>query len=279
MTNRPLGFVLACAMACCFINARCVADTPSEKTGDLLAGGRIVDLTHAFDEKTIYWPTAEGFKLEKDFVGVTEKGYFYSAYRFSAAEHGGTHLDAPIHFYKDRDSNEQIPLERLMGAGVVIDVTKKCDADADYQIDVADLQDWEERHQRQLVDVIVLLRTGFSKHWPDRKKYLGTDERGAGAIAKLHFPGLHPDAAKWLTEHRAIKAIGIDTASIDFGQTTLFQSHVTLCQHNVPVIENVAALDKLPASGFTVVALPMKIRGGSGGPVRIIAILPAPIRD
>ena len=236
--------------------------------------GRIVDLTHAFDKQTIYWPTAEGFKLEKDFVGVTEQGYFYSAYRFSAAEHGGTHLDAPIHFFKDRDTNDQIPLTRLIGEGIVIDVSKQCAANPDYQIGVGDLRDWEEVHDRQLVDVIVLLRTGFSEHWPDRKKYLGTNERGAEAVAKLHFPGLHPNAAKWLAEHRRIKAIGIDTASIDFGQTTRFQSHVTLFKHNIPALENVARLDKLPSAGFTLIALPMKIRGGSGGPARIVAIVP-----
>lgn len=240
----------------------------------LQSGSTIVDLTHAFDEQTIYWPTAEGFKLQKDFVGITEKGYFYSAYRFSAAEHGGTHLDAPIHFFEGKQTNDQIPLQRLIGEVVVIDVTQKCAADRDYQIDVGDLRAWEVEHHRQLIDVIVLLRTGFSKHWPDRQKYLGTDQLGPEAVAKLHFPGLNPQAAKWLVEHRSIKAIGIDTASIDFGQTTHFESHVTLFGNNVPALENVTALEKLPPQGATLIALPMKIRGGSGGPVRIIAIVP-----
>lgn len=237
-------------------------------------GHTIVDLTHAFDEKTIYWPTAKGFKLEKDFVGITEKGYFYSAYRFSAAEHGGTHLDAPIHFFQGRQTNDQIPLRRLIGECVVIDVTEQCAKNRDYQIGVSDLRAWEVKHGRQLIDVIVLLRTDFSKHWPDRQKYLGTDQLGPEAVAKLHFPGLDPQAAKWLVEHRSIKAIGIDTASIDFGQTTHFESHVTLFENNVPALENVTALGKLPSQGATIVALPMKIRGGSGGPARIIAIVP-----
>lgn len=237
-------------------------------------GHTIVDLTHAFDEKTIYWPTAKGFKLEKDFVGITEKGYFYSAYRFSAAEHGGTHLDAPIHFFQGRQTNDQIPLRRLIGECVVIDVTEQCAKNRDYQIGVSDLRAWEVKHGRQLIDVIVLLRTDFSKHWPDRQKYLGTDQLGPEAVAKLHFPGLDPQAAKWLVEHRSIKAIGIDTASIDFGQTTHFESHVTLFENNVPALENVTALEKLPSQGATIVALPMKIRGGSGGPARIIAIVP-----
>src|SRR5215212_615619 len=75
--------------------------------------GRVVDLTYAFDANSVYWPTAEEFKLETDFEGMTDKGYFYSAYRYSAAEHGGTHLDSPVHFAKGRYSVDQLPLERL----------------------------------------------------------------------------------------------------------------------------------------------------------------------
>jgi kynurenine formamidase len=92
-------------------------------------------------------------------------------------------------------------------------------------------------------------------------------------VAKLHFPGLHPEAAKWLAQNRSVRAVGIDTASIDFGQSTHFQSHVSLFEKNIPALENVANLGELPEKGFVVLALPMKIRGGSGGPVRIVAML------
>ena len=238
-----------------------------------LPGGRVVDLTYAFDANSVYWPTAEQFKLETDFEGVTDKGYFYSAYRYSAAEHGGTHLDSPVHFAKGRLSVDQLPLEQLMGAAVVIDVAEQCAKNPDYLVSVADFQNWEKRNGRIGTGTIVLLRTGFGKYYPDRKKYLGTDERGAGAVAKLHFPGLDPAAAKWLTENRSIKAIGLDTASIDYGQSTLFESHRTLFEKNIPAFENVANLDQLPVRGFSVIALPMKIKGGSGGPLRIVAIL------
>jgi kynurenine formamidase len=233
---------------------------------------RIVDLTYAFDSDSVYWPTAETFKLETDFEGVTDKGYFYSAYRYSAAEHGGTHLDAPVHFAKGRNSVDQIPLEQLTGPGLVIDVTAQCTDDPDYLIGVADIQNWERRNGRIAAGSIVLLRTGFGKYYPDRKKYLGTDERGAAAVAKLHFPGLDPTAARWLTTNRSIKAIGLDTASIDRGQSVLFESHRALFEKNIPAFENVANLDQLPIKGFTIVALPMKIKGGSGGPLRIIAM-------
>ncbi|HET6893520.1 MAG TPA: cyclase family protein [Pyrinomonadaceae bacterium] len=235
--------------------------------------GSLVDLSHSFDSTTVYWPTAGGFELTKDFEGMTEQGYYYSAYKYCAAEHGGTHIDAPVHFAKGRLSVDRIPLEQLMGAAVVIDVTKQAESNRDYQVKTADLQNWEKLNGRIPAGAIVLLRTGFGKYYPDRVKYMGTDERGAAAVAKLHFPGLHPDAARWLVANRPIKAIGLDTPSIDYGQSTLFESHRILFDKNIPALENVANLDKLPVKGFSVIALPMKITGGSGGPLRIVAIL------
>ena len=236
-----------------------------------LPAGRVIDLSYPFDQNTVYWPTAESFKLDTDFEGVTDKGYFYSAYRYSAAEHGGTHLDAPVHFAKGHNTVDQIPLEQLMGNGIVIDVSDKAAANRDYLVGVADFADWERRNGRIAPGTIVFLRTGFGKYYPDRKMYLGTDERGAAAVAKLHFPGLDPAAARWLTQNRSIKAIGLDTASIDYGQSTLFESHRILFEKDIPALENVANLDQLPVKGFSVIALPMKIKGGSGGPVRIVA--------
>jgi kynurenine formamidase len=236
--------------------------------------GRLIDLTHPFDQTTLFWPTGETFQLRKDFAGVTEKGYYYAANTFTTAEHGGTHTDAPIHFFKDRQTVDQIPLEKLMGEAVIVDVREKCAADRDYLIRINDLRAWEQQQGRQLVDVMVLLRTGYAAHWPDAEKYLGTTERGPDAVKRLHFPGLDPLAAKWLTEERKVKAVGIDTASIDHGPSTDFGSHVALCGGNIPIFENVKLTDDLPAAGFYLIALPIKIGGGSGGPTRIVAIVP-----
>ena len=235
--------------------------------------GKFVDLTHSFDEQTIYWPTEKGFELERGPAGVTEKGYYYAANRFCSAEHGGTHIDAPIHFFESRNTLDAIPLRQLIGRGALIDVSLKCAKDSNYQVVVDDLIQWERKNNARLDDVIVLLRTGFGTFWPSPAKYLGTEERGPQAVAKLHFPGLHPEAAKWLAQNRTVRAVGIDTASIDFGQSTHFQSHVALFEKNIPALENVANLDQLPEAGFVVLALPMKIRGGSGGPVRIVGVL------
>ena len=121
---------------------------------------------------------------------------------------------------------------------------------------------------------IVLLRTGYEEFWPDRVRYMGTDARGPEAVAELHFPGLHPDAARWLVTSRAINAIGLDTPSIDYGQSTHFESHQVLFAADIPAFENLANLGELPATGFIVIAMPMKIAGGSGGPLRIAAIVP-----
>ncbi len=238
-----------------------------------IGSGRIVDLSHAFDSETVYWPTADSFRLEKDFEGETDAGYFYAANKFSTAEHGGTHIDAPVHFAKGKHSVDEIPLEQLVGAAVLVDVSKKAAANPDYQVSVEDFRRWERVNGRLPAGAIVLLRTGFGKFWPDRKRYMGTDERGADAVAKLHFPGLSPDAARWLVRNRSIKAIGLDTPSIDYGQSKLFESHRILFEKNIPAFENVANLDQLPVKGFSVVALPMKIKDGTGGPLRIIAIV------
>jgi len=240
-----------------------------------LPAGSVVDLSHPFDPTTVYWPTAEAFKLEKDFEGMTDKGFYYSAYRYSSAEHGGTHIDAPVHFAKGRNTVDAIPLSQLIGPAIVVDVTGKVEGNRDYQVTENDIKSWERRNGRIANGAIVLLRTGFGKFYPDRKQYLGTDQRGEKAVADLHFPGLHPDAARWLTRNRSIKAIGLDTPSIDYGQSTLFESHRILFEKNIPAFENVANLDKLPIRGFSIIALPMKIAGGSGGPLRMIAIVPS----
>ncbi len=233
----------------------------------------IVDLSHPFDTDTIYWPTEDGFELDVEAAGMTDAGYYYSANRFAGAEHGGTHVDAPIHFAEGRWTVDQIPLERLIGPAIKIDVRDQCDADRNYQVRISDFKAWEIEHGRIEPGSIVLLDTGFARHWPNRALYLGTEALGAEAVAELSFPGLHPDAAVWLVAERNIHAVGLDTASIDRGQSTLFESHRILFGANVPAFENLAQLELLPPRGFDVFALPMKIGGGSGAPLRAIAVL------
>ncbi|HYU79295.1 MAG TPA: cyclase family protein, partial [Vicinamibacterales bacterium] len=241
----------------CFAVACSRTATPSAP----FPNGDLVDLSHAYGDDTIFWPTAERFRLEKVADGVTPGGYYYAANNFFSAEHGGTHIDAPVHFAANHQAVDAIPLDRLVAPAVVIDVTASSDQNADYQITTNDLEKWEREHGTIESNAIVLLRTGYSRRWPDAAKYLGTAERGEAAVAKLHFPGLHPDAARWIVANRPVKAIGLDTASIDYGQSTAFESHRVLYERDIPAFENLTNLDRLPARGAYVVALPMKIKG------------------
>lgn len=238
-----------------------------------LANARVVDLTHTFDDKTLYWPTAPStFKLDVLFRGKTEAGFFYTANSFCTPEHGGTHLDAPIHFAEGRLTLDQIPLAQLIAPAVVIDVSAKAAADADYRLSAADVTAWEQRHGRIAAGTIVLLRTGWGKRWPNAKRYLGDDK--PGDASKLHFPAYGKDAAELLVKERKAGALGVDTASIDHGPSQDFAVHQIANGANVPGLENVANLEQLPERGFWIVALPIKVAGGSGGPVRIVALLP-----
>jgi kynurenine formamidase len=265
-----LIFLFSISILCCQEKLTTLAPATGSPEQTL----RIIDLTHDFSNETVYWVTAREFKLDTVFAGNTDKGYYYTANNFASAEHGGTHIDAPIHFSKDRQSVDEIPLERLIGPAVLIDVASKALKDRDYLISTGDIQQWEESTNGKIPKgSIVLLRTGYSQFYPDREKYMGTNQRGEQAVKLLHFPGLSPEAAKWLVANRNINAIGIDTPSIDYGQSEYFQSHVALMSADIPAFENLTNLDKLPAKGFHVVALPMKIKGGSGAPLRIIALI------
>jgi kynurenine formamidase len=255
-------------VAICSVTIACAPDNR-----DPLRTGRWIDLTHDFSAETIYWPTARPFTLEIVSAERTPAGYYYAANNFSAAEHGGTHLDAPVHFAEGKWTADQVPLDRLVGDAIVVDVQAGADSSADYQIDVKALDAWERKHGAISAGAIVLFRTGWSRHWPDRARYLGTTRTGAGAVAELHFPGIDSAAAQRLVERR-VKAVGIDTPSIDYGRTRTYPTHRGLFAANIPAFENVANLDQVPVKGSFVVALPMKIRGGSGGPLRIVAVVP-----
>jgi kynurenine formamidase len=231
-----------------------------------------IDLTHSFDSTTLYWPNNKTtFIHHTDSEGFTPKGYFYSSYSICAPEHGGTHLDAPIHFAKDKYTVEELPLTSLTGNAVVINVSKNALANRDYQISIEDITNWERENGKIENNTIILFKTGYGKFYPNRGEYFGTPKTGIEAIPELHFPGIDPKTTSWLIKERAIKAIGLDTPSLDYGQSTDFKTHQVLMGSNKPGFENLANLDNLPATNVYVVALPMKIGRGSGAPLRIIA--------
>jgi len=234
---------------------------------------RLVDLTHPFNERTLYWPTAPStFKLQSLAFGPTPAGYFYSANAFSAPEHGGTHLDAPVHFFRTGRTADQIPLEQLIAPAVVIDVSSQTARDPDYRLTRTDVLTWEQKNGNIAAGSIVLLRTGWGSRWPNARAYLGDDT--PGDASKLHFPSFGAEAARYLVGVRKAAALGADVASIDYGASKDFIVHQIAAAANVAGLENIANLGQLPLLGATVIALPMKIERGSGGPLRIIALVP-----
>jgi len=238
-----------------------------------LSRTRMIDLTHAYNAQTIYWPNAPStFKLEKLSYGKVEGGWFYSSFAYSSPEHGGTHLDAPIHFSEKGRTSDQIPLGQLIAPAVVIDISAKAKSNADYRLSVADVQQFEKTNGTIAPGTIVLLRTDWSKRWPNKKTYMGDDK--PGVTTNLHFPSYGVDAAKLLINDRKVGAIGVDAASIDYGASKDFMVHQIAGAANVPGFENLTSLDQLPAKGTVILALPMKIEGGSGGPLRAVALIP-----
>jgi kynurenine formamidase len=238
-----------------------------------LSTAKVVDLTHPFDDKTLYWPTSpSSFELKRLSFGETPGGWFYAANSLCTPEHGGTHLDAPIHFDKDGKTIDQIPPRQLIAPGVVIDVSAKAAADPDYRLSLEDVRSWEKLHGNIPAGAIVLLRTGWGKRWPDRKRYLGDDT--PGDASKLHFPSYGKESAEHLVRQRHVAALGVDTASIDYGASKDFIVHRIASAAGVPGLENVANLDQVPMVGAWIIALPMKIAGGTGGPLRIVALVP-----
>ena len=236
-----------------------------------------IDLSHTFDASTVYWPTSPGgFELKPLHNGPTEAGFFYAANSICAPEHGGTHLDAPLHFAEGRASTEAIPLARLVAPGVVIDIREDAAQNADALLEPHHIEAYEA--DNGLIDKgdIVLVLSGWSERWPDRKRYMGDDT--PGDASNLHFPGVSKAAAELLVE-RQVAAVGIDTASIDHGPSKDFIAHQVLMAANIPAFENVTSLEQLPSRGAVIVALPMKIGGGSGGPLRIIALVPSEAPD
>lgn len=230
-----------------------------------------VDLTYPFDEKTMYWPTEKGFKLNSIFYGETTRGFFYAANKFCTPEHGGTHVDAPRHFNKFGLTVDQIPIDDLQGDVVVINVASSIKKNRDYAFRVEDIKQFETQYRPIREGDIVLFYTGWGKYWGDKSQYLGSDV--FRDTKHLHFPGLSKDAATYLVAKK-VKGIGLDTPSLDPGPSADFLAHQIILGANIYGIENLANLQELPPVGATLIVAPMKIVGGSGAPTRVYGLIP-----
>jgi len=237
--------------------------------------GKILDMTYPFGDNSIYWPTGKSFKTKPMFWGINDKGWWYASNDYSANEHGGTHVDAPIHFYQKGRTLDQIPIQEWIAPAVKIDVTKQCEENRDYLLKKEDITNFEKQHGNIPPKAWVIMYTGIdTRFYPDRKKVLGTDILGEEAVKDLSFPGFSVEAVKFLLKERNITGIAIDTPSIDYGKSTEFLVHRELFKENKLAVENIANLDKLPTTGSILYVIPMLIEKGTGAPARIFAILP-----
>ncbi len=236
------------------------------------AASRLVDLTYSFDETTLVWPRNPPFHRDGSQQGGTADEAWYATGQVALSEHAGTHMDAPIHFAQGQVGIDGIPVEHLMGPAVVIDVRAAVAKERDYRLSPADLHRWEAQYGSIPNGAVVMMLTGWGAHWKNRERYFGSATPDAPAT--LHFPGFSEAAARFLVAERHISGIGIDTPSIDYGPSQDFVVHRIVNGAGLYGLENVARLDELPAFGATLIALPMKIAGGSGAPVRILGILP-----
>ena len=273
-TLRPARGALVVACAVVFVAAGCSRTASDGASADRppFDESKLVDMTYPFDSTTLYWSPDETFRVEHQSLGMTPGGYWYASNRFCASEHGGTHLDAPSHFGEGKSGTDAIPLARLAGPACVVDVSAKCAENPDYRLMVEDLRAWESEHGKLPDGAIVLLRSGWGARWPDRMRTFG-----AAAMTETetyHFPGFSREAAEFLTRERVVDAVGLDTPSLDHGASRDFIAHRVFAAADVPGLENVANLDRLPAKGAWLLALPISIRGGTGGPARIVAFLP-----
>jgi kynurenine formamidase len=232
---------------------------PSGKT-------RVLDLSYAINDKLVPWPGDERFFEAKVNASAEKNGYFTRS--FWMLEHYGTHLDAPAHFPPGKTTVDQIPVKQLFGPAVVIDVRAESGKDADFQLSAARIEAWEKRHGRIPEGAIVLLRTGWASRWPDVQKYRNQDAKG-----RMHFPGFSAEAANLLIA-RKVSGFGCDTLSIDYGASQEFAVHHLSLGAGLYHLENLADLSELPETGAFMIVAPIKLEGGSGGPVRVFALLP-----
>ena len=227
---------------------------------------RLIDLSYAINDKLVPWPGDEKYFEAKIKATVEKNGYFTRS--FWMLEHYGTHLDAPAHFPPGKATVDQIPANKFFGPAVLLDVRDEAAQDADYRLPVSKIEKWEHAHGRIPPGAIVLLRTGWASRWPDAQRYRNQDKQG-----KMHFPGFSVEAAKVLVD-RGASGLGCDTLSVDYGASEDFSVHHLALGAGLYHLENLTDLSAVPEAGAFLVAAPIKLEGGSGGPVRVFALVP-----
>lgn len=257
MKLKPLviGYALALALLL-FAQHRPSPAQPSGFTG-------VVDLTHPLN----LTGGQAAMKSTSDIVRSATLTQKDTSRRLAASASTNTSIDAPAQLARGMWTVDQIPPERLIAPLAVLDVTTRAQRNADYEISVEDVAQWEQIHGEIPPGAVVLARTGWDVRWNSPAEYRNADKKGV-----MHFPGYSADAAKFLVEGRAVLALGIDTLSVDPGASKTLAIHQYTLAHSVYHLENVANLERVPDAGAVVVVAPMKLEGEVDGPVRILAL-------
>ena len=235
---------------------------------------RVLDLSRAIHPAIPVWPGDPVVEFETT-GRLDQEGYYLR--RFAMGEHTGTHLSAPSCFYVDGPPVDAYAPESLVVPAVVIDLRQKALGDPDYVCSRRDLLEWEDRHGRIPSGSVVLANTGWGERWNNPPEYLGEylgQNGGQEAGPSLHFPGFGIDAARFLLEQRGIAGLGIDTHGVDPGQDSSFAVSKLLLEQPRIVLANLTGLDQLPPAGTTLVIGILRLRGGSGSPASVIALIP-----
>ena len=242
-----------------------IALATASGTPAMAAGhGGVVDMSHLLSPEFPTFFGVPGIEINQAF-NFAESGF--NLFNLAINEHTGTHIDAPLHFSADGQSVDEIPVSNLVCPLAVIDIAAKAEDNADAQVTPDDLAAWISANGDIPDGACVAMHSGWSGK-------TGSDAyRGADAEGKLHFPGFHIEAAQMLMEETGTVAMAVDTLSLDHGPSPDFAVHYAWLPTNRYGIENLANLDKVPASGATLVVGAPNHKGGSGGPARIFAMV------
>jgi kynurenine formamidase len=231
----------------------------------LAAGARTVeDLTHEVHEGFPTYFGVPGITLTQKF-NFKDNGF--NLYELALNEHTGTHIDAPIHFSTDGQTVAEIPVENLVAPLAIVDIRARAAEDPDTLLTPDDLTAWIAANGPFPERCCVAMNSGWGAH-------VNSDRfRGADAEGKQHYPGFHVEAAQMLMEQTTAIGIAVDTLSLDHGISADFATHHAWLPTNRWGLENIANLDRLPATGATIMVGAPKWRGGSGGPCRVVALV------
>jgi kynurenine formamidase len=233
--------------------------------GELLDRFRVVDMTYPLTPDFPLFPVYDPVRVAEKFT-VARDGFSVNSWAFD--EHSGTHVDAPAHFGGPTTVERILPEELILPA-VVLDIAHRVEHDHDAMVLPDDVLDWERRHGPLPDRCAVLARSGWAARVHDPTAYLNADENGT-----MHAPGFSPELTEFLKAERpGVRAIGLDTASLDIGASPDFPAHASWLPSGRYGIENLANLDQLPPSGALLIVGAPALHQGSGGPSRILALV------